>query len=141
MYSLALESNNRDQIAQVLQNEGWVVACLCAAWCNTCNGYRKGFDELAVRNPSFRFTWIDIEDQADVVGDLDVVNFPTLLLQKGNAVTFFGPVLPDPHVAERLIQAQAEMSAGEIAKITAVGDRAAWQEKCNLLHLLQAAVP
>jgi thioredoxin 1 len=140
MSSFILESENRSEIAQFLDDGAWVVACLCAAWCGTCTQYRQTFAALAARHPDKRFVWIDIEDQADVVGDLDVENFPTLLIQRRDAVAFFGTVLPDLHLADRLIQAQSEKSEAEILADTVTNaDRRAWQDECNLRIRLNAA--
>jgi len=113
---LTLEQADFDRLAAWLEDGSWVVACLCAAWCDTCNGYRGAFDALAARHPDKHFVWIDIEDRADLVGDIDVENFPTLLIQRGDAVAFFGTVLPDARLAERLLQAQAEKSEADIRK-------------------------
>ena len=140
MSSLTLEPDTRDQVAAAVSGDGWIVACLCAAWCGTCSSYRAAFDGLAVRHPDKTFVWIDVEDQADVVGDLDVENFPTLLVQRGDAVAFFGTMLPDPKVADRLIQAQAELSTAELARQAAsTPERQAWQRECNLRTLIAAA--
>ncbi|MEN3294760.1 MAG: thioredoxin 1 [Burkholderiales bacterium] len=114
MPSLTLESHNRAELAEWLDSDAWIVACLCAAWCGTCNEYRGNFEMLAARHPDKRFVWIDIEDQAEVVGDLDVENFPTLLIQRGDAVAFLGTVLPDLHLADRLITAQADKTDAEL---------------------------
>lgn len=133
MSSLTLESHNRAELAEWLDSGDWVVACLCAAWCGTCNQYRSNFDALTARHPDKRFVWIDIEDQADVVGDLDVENFPTLLIQRGDAVAFFGTVLPDLQLADRLIAAQAEKTDAEIrAEAANSAERRDWQTECNL---------
>ena len=140
MSSLTLEPDTRDQVAAALHGDGWIVACLCAAWCGTCSSYRASFDGLAARHPDKTFVWIDVEDQADVVGDLDVENFPTLLVQRGDAVAFFGTMLPDPKVADRLIQAQAELSTAELARQAAsTPERQAWQRECNLRTLIANA--
>jgi len=140
MHSLTLDSTTRDQVAAALSGDGWLVACLCAAWCGTCSTYRATFDEVAARHPDKQFVWIDIEDQADLVGDLDVENFPTLLLQRGDTVAFFGTMVPDGGVADRLVQAQAEQSPEELARLAASTDgRRAWQTECNLRILLGAA--
>ena len=72
MRSLTLDSTTRDTIAAALEGDAWTVACLCAAWCGTCSSYRATFEQLAARHPDKHFVWIDIEDQADLVGDLDV---------------------------------------------------------------------
>ena len=140
MHSLTLDLDNRDAIAAAIDGDRWVVACLCAAWCGTCGGYRAAFDSLAARHPDKVFVWIDIEDQADVVGDLDVENFPTLLLQREDTVAFFGTMLPDPAVAERLLQAQAELPPAELARLAQSSEeRREWQRECNLRTLLQDA--
>jgi thioredoxin-like negative regulator of GroEL len=140
MSSLTLEPATRDQVAAAVTDGRWIVACLCAAWCGTCTSYRAAFDGLAARHPDKTFVWIDVEDEADVVGDLDVENFPTLLVQHGDAVAFFGTMLPDPHVADRLIQAQAALGADELARQAAsTPERLAWQRECNLGTLLAGA--
>jgi thioredoxin 1 len=133
MPSLTLDSKNRAELAEWLESDAWIVACLCAAWCGTCTQYRDNFEALAARHPDKRFVWIDIEDQADVVGDLDVENFPTLLIQRGDAVAFFGTVLPDLQLADRLIAAQAEKSDADIrAEAAGNADRKRWQTECNM---------
>ena len=48
--------------------DGFLVICLCAQWCGTCRDYRVGFDELAATFPDVRFSWLDIEEQADELG-------------------------------------------------------------------------
>ena len=108
MPSLTLSDDNRDQLLQNLPDQGWFVACLCAAWCGTCGEYQARFLQLASQYPDLYFIWIDIEDQAAVVGDLDIENFPTLLIQYGNTPSFFGTVLPDLSLAQRLLQVQMD---------------------------------
>lgn len=140
MHSLTLNEQNRAAVAAELDGARWTVACLCAGWCSTCTGYRGVFDELAARHPDKLFLWIDIEDQAGVVGELDIDNFPTLLIQREDQVAFFGTVLPDPGLAHRLVQAQAVHSAAELAALTgASAERQQWQRECNLRALLRAA--
>ena len=137
MHSLTLDASTRAAILAAANGDGWTVACLCAAWCGTCATYRATFDTLAARHPDKQFVWIDIEDQADLVGDLDVENFPTLLLQRGDTVAFFGTMVPDGGVAERLIQAQAEQGPDELARLAqSTAERRAWQRDCNLRALL-----
>jgi len=140
MHSLTLDSSTRDSVVAALGNDAWTVACLCAAWCGTCTSYRTTFEELAARHPDKQFVWIDIEDQADLVGDLDIDNFPTLLLQRGDCVAFFGTVVPDGGVAERLVQSQAEQSPDDLARLAQSSqERREWQRDCNLRVLLAAA--
>jgi thioredoxin 1 len=140
MHSLTLDTSNRAQLAASMEDGRWIVACLCAAWCGTCSGYRAAFESVAARHPDKTFVWIDIEDQADVVGDLDVDNFPTLLLQRDDTVAFFGTMLPDAQLAERLVQAQSELAPAELARLAQSSqERRAWQRDCNLQTLLRQA--
>ena len=140
MHSLTLDFDNRDTITQALATDQWVVACLCAAWCGTCTSYRAAFETVAARHPDKLFVWIDVEDQADLVGDLDVENFPTLLIQRDDTVAFFGTMLPDPALADRLVKAQAEQTSEELARLAASSsERREWQLDCNLRKLIRDA--
>jgi thioredoxin-like negative regulator of GroEL len=86
-------------------NEPLLVACLCAAWCRTCDEYRPVFDTLRAEFAGrTRFVWVDIEDDEDALGDVDVENFPTLLAARGDRVLFFGTVLPHVQTARGLIE-------------------------------------
>jgi thioredoxin 1 len=135
MTSLTLEASNRRQIAGwLLQDDTWTIACLCAAWCDTCQAYRTTFDALAALHPQHHFVWIDIEDQADLVGDFDVENFPTLLIQRGDHVAFFGIVLPELRLADRLLRAQFDKSEAEL--ITAAANNSELNLRRRLLDTL-----
>jgi thiol-disulfide isomerase/thioredoxin len=140
MPSLSLESSNREHIAELLESDRWIVACLCAAWCDACRNYRASFDAWADEHADKIFLWIDIEDQADAVGDLDVENFPTLLMQRGDIVAFYGTVLPDVKVANRLLQAQVEKTVSELqAEAASNAEHQGWQRDCNLRQRLKDA--
>ncbi len=89
----------------------WLVACFCAAWCDTCEEYKPKLQALASALPQHVFAWIDIEDHAELLGDVDVENFPTLLVQIGARVVFYGPMLPHIGHLERLLESLNEDSA------------------------------
>jgi thiol-disulfide isomerase/thioredoxin len=103
MPALNLDTDS-DRIAErVNDGDTLLVACLCAEWCGTCRDYRADFDRLADAHPEVCFVWIDIETHADRFEDLDVENFPTLLIEDGTTTRFFGTVLPHVSIAERLL--------------------------------------
>lgn len=82
-----------------------LVACLCAEWCGSCREYRATFAALAAQFAGTAdFAWIDVEDEADALGDVDVENFPTLLIVDDGGERFRGPVTPQPQTAERLVR-------------------------------------
>ena len=81
----------------------WVFG-LCADWCGVCKEWRSAFDRAAAEHPADRFVWIDIEDEDDLVGDVDIETFPTLLVGAADRVLFFGPILPQPEHLARLLK-------------------------------------
>jgi thioredoxin 1 len=141
MSSLTLTLENRTRLAETISDDAWIVVCLCAAWCDVCSHYQPGFEQLASRHPDKHFVWIDIEDQADVVGDLDVENFPTLLIQRADTVAFFGTVQPEPQQADRLLLAQTAKTDAELqAEALSTAERRIWQQECNLRARLRDAL-
>lgn len=123
----------------VLERE-FLVVCLCAEWCGTCRDYREGFEALATEFPQASFLWFDVEDDADLVGDFDVENFPTLLIQRRDHVLLYGPQLPDHGLLRRLIQSFVAQTADEASRYAASAERAAWQRECNLRAVLREAL-
>ena len=71
----------------------------------SCREYRETFRQIQQQYPEARFLWIDIEDQPDLVGDISVEDFPTLLIATGAGPRFFGPLTPQRDVLMRLIEA------------------------------------
>ena len=92
-------------------NREYLVACLCAAWCDTCVAYRPGFLAMAERFPRAEFRWVDIEDDAEAAEDIDVENFPTILVRRGEETLFQGVMLPHHEHLERLLQKIIEEKA------------------------------
>jgi thioredoxin reductase (NADPH) len=82
----------------------WVIVGLCAEWCGTCSDYRPLLAARAARAMDELHLWVDIEDDADQLGDLDIETFPTLLVLHRGRPLFFGPVLPQIDVVDRLLQ-------------------------------------
>jgi thioredoxin-like negative regulator of GroEL len=85
------------------------IACLCAAWCRLCDEYRPMLQALAAEftraGVRAQWHWVDIEDEADLVGDLDVETFPTLVIADDTQVRFAGPVTPQRDTLQRLLRA------------------------------------
>ena len=97
-----------------------VVVSFCAAWCETCTEFRAGYERLARARPQAAFVWIDIEDDAEWAGDVDVENFPTLAVYRGATPLHFGVSLPQEKTVARLIDAldaqPVERSVGEAVR-------------------------
>ena len=107
------------------------VFCLCAAWCRTCDAYAGVFEALSQSsNDQVRWHWVDIEDQAEAIGDVDVENFPTLLIADAHHAYFWGPVLPHASVAARLLE---RVRDGQARPLQTIGVEALRQRLFELL--------
>ncbi len=86
-------------------DDSLLVACLCAGWCTTCDTYRPVLAAVAAQHPGVRFAWIDIEDDADALGDdaLDIATFPTVMVLRAGRPLFHGALLPHPGTLLRLL--------------------------------------
>lgn len=72
-------------------NNGIWVICLCAQWCHICRDLQPGFAGLQATQPGIRWAWIDIEDHADLVDELDIETFPTYLIAGDDGVRLLAP--------------------------------------------------
>ena len=101
-----------------------LVACLCAQWCRTCDAYRDTLlgvrADVSASHPAaaLRLVWVDIEDESDLVGDLDIEDFPTILLARGDDVLFFGPMVPHAQTLGRLVRSAL---AGDLPPLSGAG--------------------
>lgn len=85
----------------------WTVVCLCAAWCGVCRDYGAVFQGVAAGLPGARFAWVDVEDEAERIGDFDIETFPTLLVVYRRQVRFFAPLPPGAEPLRRLLASLA----------------------------------
>jgi thioredoxin 1 len=97
------------------------VWCLCAAWCRTCDEYRPTFDAAldALGAGAAQRHWVDIEDEAALVGELDVEDFPTLLVARAGVPVFLGPLTPQPAVLARMLRSALDGALPPLADAAA----------------------
>jgi thioredoxin 1 len=92
-----------------------LVACLCADWCYICGEYRAVFESLrSGLDARAAFVWVDIEDDEEALGNVEVDDFPTYLIARGDTVMHFGPLIPRREAALRLVERALR---GELAEI------------------------
>ena len=97
------------------QPNNTLVVCYCALWCDTCNQYRPQFEALSQQWPQHTFIWVDIEESPDWLGDEDVENFPTILVQQPQGRNqFFGTQLPHIRHLERLLEHLAQSPNSQV---------------------------
>ena len=84
-----------------------VELALCADWCGTCRDFQQMLDRLARARPEIVFAWADIEDDAELVGDIDVESFPTLAVFRAGQALHYGVSLPQEGLVARTIDTLA----------------------------------
>ena len=99
-----------------------LVVALCAAWCDTCTEFRATFERIAHARPGMVFVWLDIEDDSEICGEIDIENFPTLAIYRGTRLLHYGVSLPQEGTVARLIDEIAERSEADAAAPQAVHD-------------------
>lgn len=107
------------------------VVALCAAWCDTCTEFRATLERIAQARPDTLFIWLDIEDDSEICGDIDVENFPTLAIYRGEHLLHYGVSLPLHGTVSRLID---EIAARPDISINAP------QSVSDLPHRFRAAI-
>jgi thioredoxin 1 len=106
----------------------WWVICLCAEWCGACREWRETFMQVAAAHPQLRFAWVDVEDEAEAMGDIDIETFPTVLIAREHQPVFLGPVQPSGAQLTRLIASlrdstqQAPLTSGAAALMLRLAD-------------------
>jgi len=98
------------------------VVALCAAWCDTCAEFRDTLDRLAQARPDIVFVWLDIEDDSAICGDIDIENFPTLAIYRGERLLHYGVSLPQEGTVGRLIAELAKRTENGASAPQAVLD-------------------
>lgn len=99
-----------------------LVAGLCAQWCGTCREYQPLFEhEAQAFQGRADFVWVDVEDHAEVMGPIDVENFPTLLIARGDQVLFFGTVTPHARTLARLVQSALDGDLKPVPDVSLTG--------------------
>jgi thioredoxin reductase (NADPH) len=69
-----------------------------------------------------RFVWLDIEDDSELCGDIDVENFPTLAIYRGDTLLHFGVSLPQEGTVARLVDAMAARADAAAAAAAKTAD-------------------
>lgn len=62
-----------------------------------------------------RFAWIDVEDDDDAMGDVDIETFPTLLIAQGDQPRFLGAVPPiERRLLDQLTRLQSDPQSASV---------------------------
>jgi hypothetical protein len=72
----------------------WWVVCLCAAWCGVCREWLPQYTAQARAQGAMQFAWVDVEDEDEAMGEVDIETFPTLLVARGSEVMYLAPIPP-----------------------------------------------
>jgi len=123
MTLLTTSAEHSPALAQGLTRPGvLLVVCLCAAWCDVCREFRPAFERLADEHPDACLLWLDVEDDSELVGDVDVENFPTLAIYRDGMPLLFGTVLPQAGSISRVLTSLRDPDARPVTVPDVVAD-------------------
>ena len=138
MSLVTLKQSDYAGLIDSLHDGTWILVCFCAGWCHACREYLPQLRELADSRPDVHFFWVDIEEHGDMIGNLDINKFPTILIQRNNTVAFYSCIHPDARLAERILQSILDQTPESLAQqIQNDEERRQWQTDCNFMQLLQ----
>ncbi|MCM1512388.1 MAG: thioredoxin family protein [Oxalobacter formigenes] len=138
MSLVTLKQSDYASLLDSLQDGIWILVCFCAGWCHACREYLPKLRELADSRPDVRFFWVDIEEHGNMIGNLDINKFPTILIQRNNIVAFYSCIHPDAQLAERILQSILDQAPESLVQqIQSDEERRQWQTDCNFMRLLQ----
>lgn len=121
-----------------LHDGTWMLVCFCAGWCHACREYLLQLQALAESCPDVYFFWVDIEEHGNMMGNLEISKFPTILIQRDDTVAFYSCIHPDARLAERILQSILNETPESLKQqIQSDAERLQWQTDCNFMHLLQ----
>lgn len=100
---LTTSIDDAPRLASALNKREFLVVGLCAAWCDTCTQFRGAFEALAADRRDCAFVWLDVEDDADLAGDVEVENFPTIAVFHGGRLLHHGVSLPQLGIVARVL--------------------------------------
>lgn len=107
--ALTLRAEHRPVLAGLLASPpASLVVALCAAWCDTCRGFRPVFERLAAARSDLLFLWLDVDDDAAVAGDIEIDGFPSLAVFRSGLPVFFGVAEARERHLARVLAAMAE---------------------------------
>ncbi len=85
----------------------FTVVAFCAQWCGTCRTFEPDLRRLLETQADTRLIWLDIEDDAELAGDIDIEDFPAVAIYRDGAPLYFGTILPHAQVVSQLLRAAA----------------------------------
>lgn len=87
-----------------------VIVC-CANWCGVCRDFKTPLEQLSRRYPKHHFVWIDVEDTQEWEDEIDIENFPTVLIVGSDSRQYFlGPIEPHIGALGKLLDALQDSS-------------------------------
>jgi thioredoxin reductase (NADPH) len=82
----------RQSLSALTKSQTLLVVCLCAEWCTVCRDFKSEYHTLAQQHPEMVFAYLDIEDDETLIGALELDDFPTLAVFRGDTLAHFGVV-------------------------------------------------
>lgn len=99
-------NEHKTSIAKAIAEQRTLIISLCADWCDNCDEWKSQFISLTLAEKQHKI-WLDIDDHADMIADIDTSILPVLVIYKTNKIAFCGAVRPDLVTVSTLIRASS----------------------------------
>lgn len=80
-----MESVNKEQFEQILNNEQYVIADFFANWCGPCKMISPILDELSKEYTNIKFCKIDVDKEDELAISFHIDYIPNIIMFKNGA--------------------------------------------------------
>lgn len=108
--------------SNVVADNDLVVIDFWAKWCEPCKSFKKVIKALSEKYPEVVFGAIDIEQEAELAKDFNIISVPSILVLRHQVLVYAeSGALPATSVVE-LIQQAAKLTKEQVQKAAASSD-------------------
>lgn len=105
---MAIVELTKDNFAQIVTDNPFVVVDFWAPWCGPCRGFAPVFEAASEKNPEIVFAKVNTDKEQELAGHFGIRSIPTLMVFREGVMIFSQPgALPASALDSLITQAQA----------------------------------
>lgn len=105
---MAIVELTKDNFAQIVTDNPFVVVDFWAPWCGPCRGFAPVFEAVSEKNPEIVFAKVNTDKEQELAGHFGIRSIPTLMVFREGVMIFSQPgALPASALDSLITQAQA----------------------------------